>query len=61
MHEEVGRTIAYQEILGNKLRMVQYTIKENTTFFIFTFTAGADELDDYIDDYDRAIGNLIFK
>jgi hypothetical protein len=60
-YNEVARTITSQEILGSNLRMAQYIIKDDTIYWIMTFSIDQKDFDANIDNFDMAIQTTEFK
>jgi len=60
-YSQVARTITSQELSGNNIKMAQYIIKDNDTYWVLTFSANEKDFDDYIDTFDKAIQTSAFE
>jgi len=60
-YDEVGRTVAEQEVGGKELKLVQYIIKNGQDFWVLTFTAAKDEFDKKIEIFDETFGTFKIK
>jgi len=54
-NEEVGRIVFEQTIEDNETKVAQYIIKQESDFWILTFTVNMEQFDDNIQDFDKAI------
>jgi len=60
-YSQVARSITSKELLDSNLMMAQYIIKDDTIYWIMTFSAAQKDFDTSIDNFDRAIQTTTFK
>ncbi|MEA2016624.1 MAG: hypothetical protein U9O59_08015 [Actinomycetota bacterium] len=60
-YEEVGRTLTRQEVNGAEVGTAQYIIKNESDFWVLTFTAGQEEFNENIEAFDEVFKTFKIK
>jgi hypothetical protein len=54
-HKEVGRTLVSEEVAGNEIRMARYIMKSGSDFWIISFTVSPEDLNQYMETFDKIV------